>query len=419
MSIEDFVRIYGDNQTMMDSQFNPFIRESTPPIVLNIAITKHERWGDCGGWGIYLPCLKRLWAEIEVEALDVSEFSVTVSISEDDTRTVTFVGKGHEWFMVALDLKLAEVLVTYEVSITMEDFAGNSLDPPYEKEMDGLFGGVLRMLEDLWDWLVDVATAIVDAVAKAVSFILDWLMNMIQAMIDGVIAPILVTYEAWTQGVYYAIDRIMNVGDIDDVDVGLMWATFFTGIYVELLIAAAYVIVYLVESVLLIFLNLIPGLGQVATLLSDSLYRGMKYLGRLALAVAYATLFTMLGEVIAAVVPHGDPFSSAVTATGSFLLALLGWVIIVLHMKKSMDRADAFAMFLILLGFSISMAGAAASSTEYAEHSHNLQGIGAVIAALGLAVGLSSPDLPSVVGLLDEGIGAGLAGWAVYDAFNG
>jgi hypothetical protein len=89
MSIEDFVEIYGDNQTMMDSQFNPFLRESLPPIVINIAITKHERWGDCGGWGIYLPCLKRLWAEIEVEALDVSAFSVTVTISEDGKNRAT------------------------------------------------------------------------------------------------------------------------------------------------------------------------------------------------------------------------------------------------------------------------------------------------------------------------------------------
>jgi beta propeller repeat protein len=143
MSVEDFVEIYGDNQTMMDSQFNPFIRESTPPIVLNIAITKHERWGDCVTLGISHSCLKRLWAEIEVEALDVSDFSVTVTISEDDERTVTFVGKGHEWFMVAMDLRPVEVLVRYKVSIMMEDFAGNELDSPYEKEMDGLFGGVL------------------------------------------------------------------------------------------------------------------------------------------------------------------------------------------------------------------------------------------------------------------------------------
>ncbi len=200
MSVEDFVEIYGDNQSMMDSQFNPFIRESLPPIVLNIAITKHERWGDCYFLGVRFDCLKRLWAEIEVEALDVSEFSVTVTISEDDDRSVTFVGKGHEWFMVALDLKLVEVLVRYKVSITMEDFAGNSLDPPFEKEMDGLFGGVLRMLEDLWDWLVDVATAIVDAVAKAVSFIFDMIVNLVSSLMNAIIDPVVRAIGGWIEG---------------------------------------------------------------------------------------------------------------------------------------------------------------------------------------------------------------------------
>ena len=120
------------------------------------------------------------------------------------------MGKGHEWFMVALDLKPVEVLVTYKVSIAMEDFAGNRLDPPYEKEMDGLFGGVLRMLEDLWDWLVDVATKIVDAVAEAVSFILDMLVSTARAIFEPIWNAIMDAFRSWGSSINHAMGNVLQ-----------------------------------------------------------------------------------------------------------------------------------------------------------------------------------------------------------------
>ena len=133
---------------MLDGQFNPFIRESTPPVVINIKVKTHEDWGWVTVGFIPMWTLKRAWAEIDLEVIDIAKFYVTVKISPK--RTAEFEGEGHEWFKAELDLYFLELAGKYKVRIEMVDFAGNELDPPYEEEVDGWFGGVLRFLEDLW-----------------------------------------------------------------------------------------------------------------------------------------------------------------------------------------------------------------------------------------------------------------------------
>lgn len=59
-----------------------------------------------------------------------------------------------------------ELAGKYKVRIEMVDFAGNELNPPYEEEVDGWFGCVLRFLEDLWDFIVALVSAIAEAVAR-------------------------------------------------------------------------------------------------------------------------------------------------------------------------------------------------------------------------------------------------------------
>ena len=71
-SVQDYVAIYGDNQTMMDTQFNPFIRENNPPVVINVKIKKHEEWGICFALFVPYPCLKRAQIEFHVDATDVA-----------------------------------------------------------------------------------------------------------------------------------------------------------------------------------------------------------------------------------------------------------------------------------------------------------------------------------------------------------
>lgn len=206
-SVLDFVELYGDNTTMMDSQFNPFIRENVPPIVLNIKIEKYEIWEWVLIGLIPFYVLKRAWTEISVEVIDVANFTVTVTLNDDCERSVTFEGKGHEWFEAKLDLYFGDVMVRYKVTISMEDFAGNELDPPYEEEIDGFFGGVLRMLEALWDFLVGLASKIADAVMKAVQFIVDLIIAAFELVMQAVINPIIEAVNSWILEVNAALAK--------------------------------------------------------------------------------------------------------------------------------------------------------------------------------------------------------------------
>lgn len=72
----------------------------------------------------------------------------------------------------------------------MVDFAGNKLDPPYTEEIDGLFGGVLRFLEALWDFLVSLASMIADAVMAALSFILELIGAAIAGLLGAMFDPL-------------------------------------------------------------------------------------------------------------------------------------------------------------------------------------------------------------------------------------
>jgi len=42
--------------------------------------------------------------------------------------------------------------------------------------------------------------------------------------------------------------------------------------------------------------------------------------------------------------------------------------------------------------------------------------LGAGVAGVGLVIPLSSPDIPGMIGWLDESVDAVLFGWTVYDA---
>jgi hypothetical protein len=37
-SVMEFMEHFKDDQEMLDGQFNPFIRESTPPVVINVKV---------------------------------------------------------------------------------------------------------------------------------------------------------------------------------------------------------------------------------------------------------------------------------------------------------------------------------------------------------------------------------------------
>jgi hypothetical protein len=168
---------------MMDGQFNPFIRESTPPLVNSITIKKYDEWGWCDGIIPYR-CRKAAYTRIWVDVIDVSPYTITIKINNDDDRSRTFeVLGGREDFQTSFDLSGWEILHEYTVTVEMVDFSGNELDPKYEQVIRGVVGEIAKRLGDLWDWLCGVAGAIAEAMGKLLSFLFDLILNAIKALL--------------------------------------------------------------------------------------------------------------------------------------------------------------------------------------------------------------------------------------------
>ncbi len=194
-------------------------------MVINIKVKTHEEWGWTTDLIIPLWVLKRAWAEIDVEAIDVADFSVTVRISPG--RLAEFEGEGHEWFKAELDLYLWEVAGKYKVKIEMVDISGNELDPAYEVEIDGWFGGVLRFFEDLWEFICAVVSAIADAVMAALSFLFELIARLfaeaIKALMDGIVSLLRPVIEDFIG----ALLGVAKGNDLNDLQNPIVLASLF------------------------------------------------------------------------------------------------------------------------------------------------------------------------------------------------
>ena len=69
--VRDFVAAYGTNQTMMDNAFNPFLRETMPPVLVRVTVQSGAEWGWAG--------VKRALTDVYVQAVDVVPYTVTVT----------------------------------------------------------------------------------------------------------------------------------------------------------------------------------------------------------------------------------------------------------------------------------------------------------------------------------------------------
>jgi hypothetical protein len=337
---------------MMDGQFNPFIRESTPPVVINVKVKTHENWGweTFGFIPVYI--LKRAWAEIDMEMIDVAEFHVTVRISPG--RVAEFEGEGHEWFKAELDLYLWEIAGKYKVKIETVDLAGNELDPPYEEEADGWFGGVLRMLEALWEFICAVVSAIADAVMAALSFIIEWIIqqfsNAINAAIDALISLVTPDVNSFSQDLSGLGSRASS---IEEFQMPIVFVPLLSTIWrVKEKLEDTFTVMEVVEMPIRVIIMATPVGGVLSGILSKVTAEGMKrFLVKLVLAL---TVGKIVEELLG--VTNRDLLESEVArvfdysaGTGAVVLCLWEAIDIVVKDRKKSPRskyaaAAAFAM---------------------------------------------------------------------------
>ncbi len=140
-SVKDFWNHYRDNESMLRDQFNPFMRESIPPLLLDASADSHVNWGVCWFGFVPYPCVTRSWTVVRVHMLDVAPYSVTVRV-KDNGIARTFSGQGDQWFTADMDIDFwGDYLLDFTVRAEARDAAGNALDPAWEKKVEGLFAG--------------------------------------------------------------------------------------------------------------------------------------------------------------------------------------------------------------------------------------------------------------------------------------
>jgi hypothetical protein len=198
-------RPQSDKDELVQNQFNPYIKETIPPKIENIDIKTSAKIK----WKTYLfvpyPVVKHCWSKIKVEISDVSEFTVTVKV-KDNGKYVTFTGQGNEVFEATIDIDyLKDYLVDYRVKIVASDVSGNEIE--WEKKINGIFGGFLDVLNEIWNVIAGAFTAAFELMVAALNFLVDLIIDMVKGMIDAVLAPIVNAMNNWVKSVGLAIDE--------------------------------------------------------------------------------------------------------------------------------------------------------------------------------------------------------------------
>jgi len=84
---------HGDDSILKD-QFNPFLRETIPPLLVEAYAEGHETWYGC--------VVTRAWTTVRVRLLDVAPYTVTLRVL-DNGAVRRFSGIGDQWFVAEID----------------------------------------------------------------------------------------------------------------------------------------------------------------------------------------------------------------------------------------------------------------------------------------------------------------------------
>ena len=286
----------------LHSQFNPFVRESIPPIITSVYVWSDVRWGWISGWsGIPYWGVEQCWTKISVTVQDVSgikEVKIGVTdrdrwktFSEDDAE---LLGNNKYKFSTCIDIDyLADYLVDYHVKFIVTDGGDNSIS--FEKKINGVFGGFLDFLGDIWNVIAGAVTAAVKAVVDAINSIVNWVIEKVTGMINAVLQPIVNAINSWVQEISNCFDKASSEyeksGDINESTSDKI-KNLFTGgslfdalvilgtvLYAALLIATPFTISFtfllgtLIELLVPLILNAVAGMlsGDYPSLISAAL----------------------------------------------------------------------------------------------------------------------------------------------------
>ena len=193
---------HGRDDSILQDQFNPFVKETVPPLLLEAYADSKDSWGWCSGWfGVPYPCVTRTWTEIKVRVLDVAPYTVTLIVKDNGARR-QFQGIGDQWFSADIDIDYwSDKTLDYTVRAEAVDAAGNWLNPAWEQVIKGWFGQLI-------DILASVGAAIANAVMAALSFLIDIIMSALKAVFQPIVDFVVSAFKGFADRLLEGITRV-------------------------------------------------------------------------------------------------------------------------------------------------------------------------------------------------------------------
>jgi hypothetical protein len=178
--------------------------------------------------------------------------------------------------------------------------------------VDGWFGGVLRMLEALWEFICAVVSAIADAVMKALSFIADVIISIVMAIVEAVVDPVVDAINDWANNLLEGIEALFEqhscslAGCSPEEAARLLADMIFSGWFFYLVLGLSTGVIVAGYTVTAMSLGIAGLFGQIA----DIVFR---LVAALVIGMFIRSVFMQMAALLKIVfdaIPGSDPFWS-------------------------------------------------------------------------------------------------------------
>jgi hypothetical protein len=306
----------------------------------------------------------------------------------------------------------------------MVDLAGNELDPPYEEEVDGWFGGVLRMLEALWEFICAVVSAIADAVMKALSFLFEMIMRIVQEILDRILAPFYSGLKGWTDNIAQVIESLSkrdytSESSTPDVPAQQVSDAIFSDNAMAITSGASVGIESIIVMLSVLTAILTAGASTAISKVSSAVVKVGKAVIKNANKIALATVANIASTILFSTflseqddywdenfgigLPIAEFHLAMASIAGHMLLDVGGWAVLI---------GDGIALMIGLLGLLVSGVGGGIAAV-----------IAVILAGLGMFWSIVRDDVIDEFGslpwnLLEEVISTASFGYTAYKALE-
>ncbi len=172
-----------EEQNNTKAQYNPFIKEKTPPKLSNLRVERHVKKGT--NW-LGIKYVKHCYTTVKVDVKDaVKIYYVWIRVL-DNNKGKRIWGHGDGEYTTKLDIDYgSHYLFSFEVEVTAEDTNENVIKIKKEKKSD--WWAVVTFIGDL---ILDVLKWIVEKIGEIINGIIEWIKNSITSALNSLIQPL-------------------------------------------------------------------------------------------------------------------------------------------------------------------------------------------------------------------------------------